>query len=96
MTERVRRRALLTILTLAATSYATGHAVRAQEPDVDGKRPGVAVRLAPTDHPPLPGHPSLYWLLPESFGLAAQMLGKDRPPEPPADAALLYRRASGA
>jgi len=65
MTDRVRRRTLLTIVTLAVASYATGHAVRAQEPDGDANRLALAARLAPTDHPPLPGHPSLYWLLPD-------------------------------
>ena len=28
-------------------------------------RAQVAPRLGPTSHPPLPGHPSLYWLLPD-------------------------------
>src|SRR5262245_25570034 len=40
--------------------------LRAQDQStVPPPRPVAGPRLAPTDHPPLPSHPSLYWLLPD-------------------------------
>ena len=51
------RRTLLAVV-VALLAYAAGHPARAQAPRAV---PG----LAPTAHPALPGHPSLYWLLPD-------------------------------
>jgi soluble lytic murein transglycosylase len=64
MNRRLSSATLLTVA-VALVWYAAGRA-RAQEQPVESERrlPSVP-RLAPTAHPPLPGHPSLYWLLPE-------------------------------
>jgi soluble lytic murein transglycosylase len=45
-----------------------GHGASSQEQAIDLPRHAALVsgRLAPTDHPPLPGHPSLFWLVPET------------------------------
>jgi soluble lytic murein transglycosylase len=47
-----------------------GHAGGSQEQTIDIARPAMSIasRLVPTDHPPLPGHPSLFWLVPEAGG----------------------------
>jgi soluble lytic murein transglycosylase len=37
-----------------------------QQIDVPRRASAVAPRLDPTDHPPLPGHASLFWLVPEN------------------------------
>ena len=60
-----RRAETLTLvtLTIAATSPGLVAQDRAAEP---ASRSQAAVQLAPTSHPPLPGHPSLYWLVPET------------------------------
>jgi soluble lytic murein transglycosylase len=45
----------------------------------DGAGIGAQSRVTTTDHPPLPGHPSLYWLVPD---LAASRTGGTRIAEP--------------
>jgi soluble lytic murein transglycosylase len=47
---------------------AVASAASSQEQAIDVARPAMstASRLVPTDHPPLPGHPSLFWLVPEA------------------------------
>ena len=56
-------------LALAAASLLSleGHGASQEGQDVDVPRraSAVASRLTPTDHAPLPGHPSLFWLIPE-------------------------------
>ena len=45
-----------------------GHGAPAedQQLDVPRRASAIGLRLAPTEHPPLPGHPSHFWLVPES------------------------------
>jgi soluble lytic murein transglycosylase len=65
MNVRPSSRPLLLIVTMALLlSYDAHGVVDAQVPPVS--QPAAASRLAPTTHPVLPGHPSLYWLLPEA------------------------------
>lgn len=58
----------LSFITLAVASLAIleGHgAWLDQELDVPRRASAVASRLLPTEHPPLPGHRSHFWLVPE-------------------------------
>ena len=52
---------------IAATlASADGHGQRLDVQEIDVPRRASAVgRLSPTEHPPLPGHPSMFWLVPE-------------------------------
>jgi soluble lytic murein transglycosylase len=56
------------IFSVVLLSTVAGHGASSQEQALDLPRHAslVGSRLAPTDHPPLPGHPSLFWLLPEA------------------------------
>ena len=58
---------------LAATvAAADGHGQRLEGQEIDVPRRASAIaRLAPTEHPPLPGHPSMFWLVPEASAAAA-------------------------
>jgi soluble lytic murein transglycosylase len=42
-----------------------GHGAGADQQLDGARRPGVSSRLAPTEHAPLPAHPSHFWLVPE-------------------------------
>jgi soluble lytic murein transglycosylase len=58
----------LSFITLAVASLAIleGHGARLdQELDVPRRASGVGSRLSPTEHPPLPGQRSHFWLVPE-------------------------------
>jgi soluble lytic murein transglycosylase len=58
----------VTVIALLAACVVSidGHGASSQDPAVDLPRQAslVSSRLAPTNHPPLPGHPSLFWLVP--------------------------------
>ncbi len=56
------KRPVITITLVAATTLALLAQERAPE---QVRRAGAAERLQPTLHPPLPGHASLYWFVPE-------------------------------
>jgi soluble lytic murein transglycosylase len=60
-------RTRLLLLPLLLLPGLVGHGATAQEQALDVAKPArfVNSRPAPTDHPPLPGHPSLFWLVPE-------------------------------
>jgi soluble lytic murein transglycosylase len=58
----------LTAAAIACVVILEGHGARSDEQqlDVPGRGSAVGSRLSPTAHPPLPGHPSHFWLVPES------------------------------
>ncbi|MGH9349064.1 MAG: transglycosylase SLT domain-containing protein [Vicinamibacterales bacterium] len=55
------------IALVAASAIIVDAAARQDGPQLDTPRRASAIgsRLAPTEHPPLPGHPSHFWLLPD-------------------------------
>jgi len=61
--RNLRRAAIGAIVAALAASASFG--VRAQE-RADEVARRATPRLAPTAHPPLPGHPALFWLVPEA------------------------------
>jgi soluble lytic murein transglycosylase len=51
-----------------------------QQLDLASRTGGVALRLAPTNHVPLPGQPSQYWLVPERLGPAGRAARREDAP----------------
>ena len=59
--------ALIALLAAGLVSV-HGHGASSQDQTIDVPRHATLIgsRLVPTDHPPLPGHPSLFWLVPDT------------------------------
>jgi soluble lytic murein transglycosylase len=56
---------LPSVVIFAVSSIVVGHGAPVDQQIDTPRRASVATRLGPTDHAPLPGHPSLFWMVPE-------------------------------